>query len=61
MYFEIGYDQGAAVKELLDIHGFKDTRVIQDLTGKDALCAEPRQTARRMRRFYRCLTVWMIY
>ena len=35
VYFEIGYDQGAAVKELLDIHGFKDTRVIQDLTGKD--------------------------
>lgn len=35
VYFEIGYDQGAAVKELLDIHGFKDTREIQDLTGKD--------------------------
>ena len=35
VYFETGYDQGAAVKELLDIHGFKDTRVIQDLTGKD--------------------------
>ena len=35
VYFEIGYDQGPAVKELLDAHGFKDTRVIQDLTGKD--------------------------
>ena len=35
MYFEIGYDQGAAVKELLDNHGFKDTRVIQDLAGLD--------------------------
>ena len=35
VYFEIGYDQGMAVKELLDNHGFKDTRVIQDLTGKD--------------------------
>ena len=41
VYFETGYDQGAAVKELLDIHGFKDTRVIQDLAGKTALCAEP--------------------
>jgi len=37
VYFEIGYDQGMAVKELLDNHGFKDTRVIQDL----ASCAAP--------------------
>ena len=37
VYFEIGYDQGAAVKELLDIHGFKDTRVIQDLAGLDRI------------------------
>ena len=41
VYFEIGYDQGMAVKELLDNHGFKDTRVIQDLAGKTASCAAP--------------------
>ena len=45
VYFEIGYDQGAAVKELLDIHGFKDTRVIQDLTGKDRVMCGNLQTA----------------
>lgn len=44
VYFEIGYDQGAAVKELLDIHGFKDTRVIQDLTGKDRVVCGAWQT-----------------
>ena len=45
VYFETGYDQGAAVKELLDIHGFKDTRVIQDLTGKDRVVCGTWQTA----------------
>ncbi len=45
VYFEIGYDQGAAVKELLDAHGFKDTRVIQDLAGKDRVVCGTWQTA----------------
>ena len=45
VYFEIGYDQGAAVKELLDNHGFKDTRVIQDLAGKDRVVCGAWQTA----------------
>ena len=45
VYFEIGYDQGAAVKELLDSHGFKDTRGIQDLTGKDRVVCGTWQTA----------------
>ena len=45
VYFETGYDQGAAVKELLDNHGFKDTRVIQDLTGKDRVVCGAWQTA----------------
>lgn len=45
VYFEIGYDQGMAVKELLDAHGFKDTRVIQDLTGKDRVVCGTWQTA----------------
>ena len=44
VYFETGYDQGAAVKELLDIHGFKDTRVIQDLAGKDRVVCGAWQT-----------------
>ena len=45
VYFEIGYDQGAAVKKLLDNHGFKDTRVIQDLAGKDRVVCGAWQTA----------------
>jgi len=45
VYFEIGYDQGTAVKELLDAHGFKDTRVIQDLAGKDRVVCGTWQTA----------------
>lgn len=45
VYFEIGYDQGMAVKELLDNHGFKDTRVIQDLAGKDRVVCGTWQTA----------------
>ena len=45
VYFEIGYDQGSAVKELLDNHGFKDTRVIQDLAGKDRVVCGAWQTA----------------
>ena len=44
VYFETGYDQGAAVKELLDDHGFKDTRVIQDLAGKDRVVCGAWQT-----------------
>mgnify|MGYP002510524536 CR=1 FL=1 len=35
VYFEIGYDQGEAVKHLLSGHGFKDTKVIKDLSGRD--------------------------
>ena len=45
VYFETGYDQGMAVKELLDNHGFKDTRVIQDLAGKDRVVCGAWQTA----------------
>ena len=45
VYFKIGYDQGAAVKELLDNRGFKDTRVIQDLAGKDRVVCGAWQTA----------------
>ena len=45
VYFEIGYDQGGAVKELLDAHGFKNTGVIQDLAGKDRVVCGTRQVA----------------
>lgn len=33
--FEIGYDQGQEVKELLLMAGFLDVKVIKDLTGRD--------------------------
>lgn len=33
--YEIGYDQGQAVCELLEQAGFKEVRLIQDLAGKD--------------------------
>lgn len=35
VYFETGHDQGAAVKTLLESHGFQDTKVIKDLAGMD--------------------------
>lgn len=35
IYFEIGYDQGEEVKNLLQNAGFSDIKVIQDLTGRD--------------------------
>ena len=35
LYLEIGYDQGAAVKELLEEAGFQKVRVYRDLPGKD--------------------------
>lgn len=41
VYFEIGYDQGRTVPELLRAHGFTDTKVIKDLAGKDrVVCAK---------------------
>ena len=33
--FEIGYDQGKAVSQLLDQAGFKDIHVKKDLAGLD--------------------------
>ena len=35
VYFETGHDQGAAVKTLLESHGFQDTKGIKDLAGMD--------------------------
>ncbi len=48
------------MKELLDIHGFKDTRVIQDLTGKDRVVCGTGQRPQAYEEVYICLTVWMI-
>lgn len=33
--FEIGHDQGEAVKALMELNGFKDVRLIKDLAGLD--------------------------
>ena len=33
--FEIGYDQGRAVSELLEDKGYRDIQVIKDLAGLD--------------------------
>ncbi len=35
IFMEIGYDQGAALSELLDQHGFSDIMIHKDLAGKD--------------------------
>ena len=41
IYLEIGYDQGAAVEELLWNNGFARTRVVKDAAGRDrVVCAE---------------------
>lgn len=45
VYFEIGHDQGEAVSMLLSSHGFKDTKVIKDLAGKDRVVCGIWQTA----------------
>ncbi len=39
IYLEIGYDQGAAVRELLSAGGFSDIRIIRDLSGLDRVAA----------------------
>ena len=44
VYFEIGHDQGEAVKHLLDTHGFVDTKVIKDLAGQDRVVCGKWQT-----------------
>ena len=45
VYFDIGHDQGEAVANLLFSHGFKDTKVIKDLAGKDRVVCGRWQTA----------------
>jgi release factor glutamine methyltransferase len=43
LFFEIGYDQGEAVKMLLEKAGFSGIRVVKDLAGLDrVVCAEKR-------------------
>ena len=33
--FEIGYDQGEAVSEMMKMSGYTDVRVVKDLAGLD--------------------------
>lgn len=41
IYLEIGYDQGAAVRELMKQAGYMDVQVIRDLAGNDrVVCAQ---------------------
>ena len=35
LIYEIGYDQGQAVKDILTLNGFKDIKIIKDLQGHD--------------------------
>ena len=35
LLFEIGYDQGEAVKDLMETNGFQNVKILQDLAGKD--------------------------
>lgn len=35
LLYEIGYDQGEAVKDMMTLKGFKDIRIVQDLCGMD--------------------------
>ncbi len=35
LFFEIGHDQGQAVKELMETSGFREVEVIQDYAGLD--------------------------
>lgn len=35
LFFEIGYDQGEAVKELMEESGFKNVKVVKDFAGLD--------------------------
>lgn len=39
VYLEIGYDQGEAVKQLLEQAGFKNVRIIRDAPGNDRVAA----------------------
>ena len=35
LFFEIGYDQGQAVSELMREHGYREVQVVQDYAGLD--------------------------
>ena len=39
IYYEIGYDEGAQVSEILADNGFQDIKVMQDLAGLDRIVA----------------------
>jgi release factor glutamine methyltransferase len=37
LYFEIGYNQGDAVKELMERNGYKDVEIVKDYEGHDRI------------------------
>ena len=39
LYFEIGHDQGESVAAILERHGYRNVRVIKDLSGNDRVAA----------------------
>ncbi|MDO4296464.1 MAG: HemK/PrmC family methyltransferase [bacterium] len=39
VYFEIGHDQGEALREILAASGFEEIRIVKDLSGKDRVAA----------------------
>ena len=43
LFFEIGYDQGAAVKELMEAAGYLDVKVVKDFAGLDRVVYGIRQ------------------
>lgn len=55
LYFEIGHDQGEAVRGILEASGYRDIRVVKDLPGNDRVVAAKNNT--RGQEGIPCLTV----
>lgn len=49
IYLEIGYDQGAAVRDLMETAGFRDVRVCRDLAGNDRVVCARRQAGKNQK------------
>ena len=43
LFYEIGFDQGEDVREIMKDHGFKDIRIIKDLAGLDRVVVAKRR------------------
>ena len=44
LFYEIGYDQGEAVKNIMEAAGFLDVKVIKDFAGLDRMVTAKKQT-----------------